>query len=532
MRLFATLTICLCASLICSAQTTWYVPDDFPGGIMNAITHYSVQNGDTVIVRAGTYMGNINFFGKAVRLQSEEGPENTIIDGGQNGSVVVFQDQEGPDTILSGFTIMNGTGTHLDWERKGGGIYCYDTSPTIEKNIIRNNSADGDMDVTGYGGGIACDGSSSPMIRENIITENTAGWFYTYFGWFGHGGGVYFEKSHIQLFDNIIYKNKTLNGGGVSFDGDPCTGIISGNIIYDNIATDDQGSEQGGGIEGFYGDLTITNNLIFDNVTQAEGGGVFLFKCPQVKLTNNTFYNNSAIHHGGGLYLLDSRVIAANNIFWNDSAINGPEIHLHTKGDGSNLVIKYSNVEGGQDLVHVDPDSTLSWGDGMIRHDPLFVEPLKNAFQLQYSSLCRNGGDNTAPGMTLTDVEGDPRIAEGIVDMGADEFHTHLTYTGHATPNGWVKIHFIGIPGTAPVGLCLSTAILDNPILTSWGEWWNEWWLGFPFIGPLNLGSIPAPDGVLELTGQIPNDFPAPFSLHMQAFIGDSLSNLCVMRIE
>ena len=50
------------------AQTTWYVDQSGAGdftGIQQAIDDAQVVNGDTVIVRDGTYVENIDFRGKA-----------------------------------------------------------------------------------------------------------------------------------------------------------------------------------------------------------------------------------------------------------------------------------------------------------------------------------------------------------------------------------------------------------------------------------------------------------------------------------
>ena len=54
------IALILCFPAIALAQTTWYVPDDFPT-IQGAISDPMVVNGDTVIVRPGTYVENIDF---------------------------------------------------------------------------------------------------------------------------------------------------------------------------------------------------------------------------------------------------------------------------------------------------------------------------------------------------------------------------------------------------------------------------------------------------------------------------------------
>jgi hypothetical protein len=59
---------------------------------------------------------------------------------------------------------------------------------------------------------------------------------------------------------------------------------------------------------------------------------------------------------------------------------------------------------------------------------------------LTFPSPCKDTGDSTAV-TERYDFEGDPRIAYGNVD-----------------------IKFVGLPGTAPVGLCIGTGVLDPPI--------------------------------------------------------------------
>jgi hypothetical protein len=220
-----------------------------------------------------------------------------------------------------------------------------------------------------------------------------------------------------------------------------------------------------------------------------------------------------------------------NTILWNNDAPEGPEIWMGTISKPSNLTISYSDVEGGQSSVYVDPGCILNWGSGMIDADPLLVDPTNGDFHLTFISPCKDTGDNTAVTDSI-DYEGDMRIAYGTVDMGADEFYTHLYLMGDTTPGDNIDLKFVGLPGTTPVSLYIGTGVLDNSIPTKWGEWWNEWWLEFPIVGPIAMGFIPSPDGVFVWSAVLPPDIPGPYSIPMQAFIGDSLTNLCVMDVE
>src|SRR5262249_25912142 len=60
-------------------------------------------------------------------------------------------------------------------------------------------------------------------------------------------------------------------------------------------------------------------------------------------------------------------------------------------------------------------------GIGNITNAPLFVDAANGNFRLQLDSPCINAGNNEYVSSS-TDLEGNPRISGGTVDMGAYEF--------------------------------------------------------------------------------------------------------------
>jgi predicted outer membrane repeat protein len=230
--------LCLIFILIISVVAqgdTIYVPDDYPT-IQEAID--ASENGDSVVVRVGTYAENINFLGKAIRVMGEQGADKTFIGGTLAGSVVTFANGEGTSSILEGFTLTNGDASY------GGGIYCQGSSPTIRNNTITGNSALG-------GGGIACFYGSSPKITVNTITKNSA----------LHGGGIYCNDASPITFDNAITNNSaTRSGGGIS-----CSNY-SAPAILNNTFTGNSASK-GGGIAclGYSSPFTINTVLWQDD---------------------------------------------------------------------------------------------------------------------------------------------------------------------------------------------------------------------------------------------------------------------------
>lgn len=245
---------------------------------------------------------------------------------------------------------------------------------------------------------------------------------------------------------------------------------------------------------------TVANNLIFRNLIR----GISCMGSPTV--TNNTVFDNAESGIWCSAYGTPN---ISNSILWQNGS---SEIELDDPG---NLpVVSYCDIMGG-------------WpGTGNIDADPLFADPAVADLHLLYQSPCRNTGDDGAV-TELVDFEGDPRIAGGQVDMGADEFHTHLYQTGDATPGGTIQAKFVGNPGTAQVALVLGLALRDPPLSTRYGVLH----IASPFLYFPGLGPIPG-NGIYVLPAQFSATAPAPFRVYLQALIGNELSNLCEVDVE
>lgn len=230
---------------------TIHVPEDYPT-IQEAI-NAAPGNHDLILVSEGVYSENIRFNGKAVFVRSDRdgddqtldmAPFDTIIDGYQLGSVVSFTHGEGNDSVLQGFTLMNGSGTLSGSGFFGGGIYCSDgSSPTIHNCVVSENQGRVQGSQTWEieaGAGIFCGNGSSPLLLNTLIHNNLA-----YGASWGHGGGIACWKGSNPLLVNCtIARNQAHpdsgQGGGLwCFNGSQVE--IWNTIFAENEAFDAHG---------------------------------------------------------------------------------------------------------------------------------------------------------------------------------------------------------------------------------------------------------------------------------------------------
>jgi len=382
-----------------SFGSTIHVPQDQPtieAGINAA------NNGDTVLVAPGTYNENIDSQGKAITVTTSAGPKATIIDGGGLAPVASFTTNELTNSVLSGFTLQNGSATSSG---EGGGVYIFGASPTVTGNVIQDSVAGA------FGGGIGID-SASPVIQGNLIRNNSAS--------FGGGISVY-GTCTAQIISNKIYGNSAISaGGGMNLFG-AGTPTIEDNFIYLNSA----GGAQGGGMWIVNdSDALIIQNLIADN--SASQGSAIYFLVPSGSqgptLVNNTLAGVTGFTQGQVVWAsgFDSQAQFFNNIvvgvdgqdgIWCDNTYSQqpPILNNNDAWTVSGTGFQGTCVgEGGQ--------------NGNVSSNPQWVNPRKGNFQLRKTSPVINAGDNSAPDLPAMDLADHPRIVGGTVDMGAYEY--------------------------------------------------------------------------------------------------------------
>ena len=367
-------------------------------------------DGDTVLVQPDTYFENIDYNGKNITVaslflttQDTTFISQTIIDGNQNGSVVTFENAEDSTAVLIGFTITNGF-----TEVNGGGIYCFNSSPSLVNITILGNGAN-------WGGGIFCEYDSNPGLSNIIIIGNSA----------DKGGGVCCWQSspnleNVTITDNFASGNFG-EGGGIYCGNDSSPSLINVTI------TGNSAPYMGGGISCTdESSPSLINVKITNNSTTGKGGGVYCWQSSP-GLINVIVAGNSA-EDGGGIFCnVGSNPILVNCILWNDIP---QEIYFYHSQDPNSITISYSDIQGGEAGIVTNNNGTVNWLEGNIDEDPLFVGTGEHPYSLLEDSPCIDAGIPDTTGLNLPpwDIIGNLRIWDGdgdgdaTIDMGGYEY--------------------------------------------------------------------------------------------------------------
>jgi len=295
-----------------TAPVTVYVPSTQYPTIQAGID--AAESGDQVVVANGIYSGvgnkDLDFRGKAITVRSASGdPVTCMIDCMSNGRGFHFHSGETTASVVSGFTIRHGSVLGYPYDPFGGGVYCTNSSSPIVINctISENTGVTGgglscvdsssptlvnctiSTNTASAGGGLFCDSSSCPTLINCTISGNTVS------GTSARGGGVYSQSSNPTLNRCTIYGNtSSQDGGGVYCSSsapalNDCT--VAGNkSLYGS----------GGGVCcDYYAGLILTNCTITANMASSYGGALYCGYYASVMLTNCTINGNGTVYGFG-----------------------------------------------------------------------------------------------------------------------------------------------------------------------------------------------------------------------------------------
>ncbi len=395
-------------------------------GGMNA-----AQNGDTVIVLAGTYSGTNNRDLSFPVIASVtqwftvkcERPAACTIDC--QGSAEAGNDHRGffvtngatAAAVIDGFRIING---YVDSgsPASGGAIYVDRGEPIIQNCIIESNKATGggglffadvkrspndntpqiigciirnNESLNSEGGGIKLSSHVDAEITSCQITGNTAEL---------SGGGIYWDDgSDVHVIDSLIADNSTgASGGGVYAQaknedlGPDRSSWFKRCTFRRNEATAGPGGGIAMSLTGLWVD--VVNSAFLGNVSASDGGGIYLSSGDptfdrDVALVNSIFVGNTAAN-GGGLFVnntwADARVLdctfaynVASTLGHSIRRVNAPagspDVELHNLIAWGSSSSEFSIDDTDEvDVKYSDIQSGWTPGtNGNISSNPLFI---------------------------------------------------------------------------------------------------------------------------------------------------------------
>ena len=456
----------------------------------------AMQAGALVLVSNGTYdaggkvvrgvLTNRVAIDKPITVQSVNGPELTYIVGnGPIGDDAVRCVYVGSNATLIGFTLTNGHTTRKVWQEKGGGAF------SERSGIISNCALMGNAAFTGggaYGGTLRnctlagntaefdAGGASGSLLHDCVITGNHA----------DVGGGA----CGCTLSNCLVSGNSAEVWGGGAKGGPLLNCVVSSNTspdgagvygchVYDSELRGNEALTSGGGA----GDSVLYRCVVREN-TAYSGGGAWVSV-----LHNCLIISNVAVYSGGGVTGLgDERSVVFNGLIVGNTAEYGggareSELYNCTVAGNSataigggaifselwNCIVYYNNAPsganwddefGGECEVAFSCITPLPPGEGNISEDPVFADADAGDFRLMTNSPCIDTGTNQEWMVSATDLDANPRILFGRVDMGCFEVTVAVDSDGDGIPNWW-EIEYYGGPTNA-----VATSIAANALNT------------------------------------------------------------------
>jgi len=332
---------------------------------------------------------------------------------------------------------------------EGGGIFTDSGTLWVTESTLSENTAFDDYGY-GNGGGISIGESGTLHIENSTLSENEA---------FMSGGAIYNVSADATVIGTTFNRNSVwgsssyhyyhsgggaiynYGGGSFALDSSRIIGCSAGYEIFaaDGGAIYNRGASltltntelignavylggRGGGIYNYFGTMNIHNSTLIGNWNEYGPGGGVYNNNGTMTIANSTLSENSSTDEGGGIVIDSSSSVAIlnNTIVAGNSAPNGPDIH-HSSGTLSGSYNLIGEGTGQSALVHGVDGNQVGTSSSPI--DPM----LSDIGLLLLGSPAIDAGSNALAldpqGNPLTtDLDGNARIINGTVDMGAYEY--------------------------------------------------------------------------------------------------------------
>lgn len=453
--------ICILALTPASAEgADRFVPGQF-ATITEAIA--ASNDGDRVLVSAGTYEEFVDFDGKAIEVIGVDGPNQTILEGASSFLSVAKIDAPEGTSRLEGFTLQNGFGVSCGVPLTicGGGVLILQSTAVVQDCIfVENTSSNGGAlhaqesavtiigclfmnNFANQGAGVSIDGGSCQILQSDFI-DNTA------YAW---GGGLFAGNEAEMTIDECNFTaNSAESGGGFMMSG--ATGTMSNCLVDGNQAFD----EGGGGLFEQFANFSVEGLQVIQN-SASDGGGLGITHFSTVDLVDSEISLNTADNDGGGIYSFENfSTYRRLRMVGNTADQRGGGMMVRFFGDPliENCLIlsNHASISGGgigcaedvsPQILHCTLDRNITYGmGGGIRADNLCFPTLVNCIvwrnraqqetgvstgpqsSFELIHVLMQGADPENPLVFQLDAElddfGFPGECSAAIDEGTDEF--------------------------------------------------------------------------------------------------------------
>jgi hypothetical protein len=335
--------------------------------------------------------------------------ENSCRHCGAHGIAIYGRDPNASihDLIIDGNEVYNG---QFGWSESmvlNGNVEFF----TVSNNIVHDNDNIG-IDFIGFEGenpDPALDRARDGIVVGNLV-YNINSYGNPAYGNERSAGGIYVDGgTRIVIERNIVHHSNLGVELGSEHAGKNTSFVtLRNNFLYNNTQT---GIAFGGYDKrrGSTENCVIVNNTLYNNFTQRDWGGEIYI---QFDTRNNLVKNNIIYAHDGRLFINNWSSVMTGNVI--DRNL------FFAVGGGSYGTWVWHNIYYPTFAAY----QSASGNDGtsLIGLDPLLVNPTNGDLHINTGSAAINAGENLPSSQIGTvDIDGNARIINGTVDLGADE---------------------------------------------------------------------------------------------------------------
>lgn len=378
-------------------------------------------------------------------IQANADPRREYIINVPNGTYNLTITEDGSLDINSSISIIGASAGNTIISASFLGDRIFNVSGTGNLNIANftlqdaNVGTDSIVDEEGNagtvavnGGAINVDSAGKATLNNMIIAQNRTN---------GKGGGIA-NNGILEINDSVVLVNLSVDSGGGIYNGEGGRAIINRSTVAFNSTSNTINQETllgGGGIFNDAGGEMIIINSTISNNTSLIGGGLWV-QGESTTIINSTITRNSG-STGAGIFsgnpqdgtatvntILRNSIVAENT---NSEDIDGnfnlqSSYNLIGTSARGTLVNSQNNNQVGTVIQPIDPrlgdlPGEFTTTDGASK---ILVHPL------EAGSPAINAGNNAVTRIRdlsnyfgNIDQRGEPRINDGVVDLGSYEFN-------------------------------------------------------------------------------------------------------------